>query len=137
MATKRFLIDKLGRDKMVEVYEARGSKLKFHIVEDNEEYLDVLTQKLVEELEEVFDSESKEEAIKELADFEEVFSALKNLLSIDQKDIDAARKKKLEERGGFAKRLYMEYLDTPEGSEDYKYCLKNEEKYPEILEGDE
>lgn len=137
MATKRFLLDKLGRDKMAEVYEARGSKLKYHIVEDNEEYLDILTQKLVEELEEVFDSETKEEAIRELADFEEVYCALKALLSIDQKDIDAARKKTLDTRGGFKKRLYMEYVDVQEGGEDHKYCLEHEDKYPEILEGDE
>lgn len=137
MATKRFLLDKLGRDKGEELFAKNGSKLKFHIIEDNEEFLDALTQKLVEELEEVFDSESKEEAIEELADFEEVFIALKNLLSIDQKDVDTARKKKLETNGGFEKRIYCEYVDVPEGGKDHAYLLKNEEKYPEILEGDE
>ena len=50
MKTKRFLLDKLGQDKIAELFKDEGCTLKFHIVEDNDKYLDALTQKVVEEL---------------------------------------------------------------------------------------
>jgi len=133
MKTKRFLLDKLVRDKSQEQFASQKGTLKFHIVEDNEEYLDALTQKMVEELEEVFECETKEQVIEELADLEEVMSAFKKLIDVDQKDIDAAKKAKFEERGGFEKRIYAEYLDIPEGTGFCDYFINDSEKYPEIV----
>ncbi len=132
--TKRFLLDKLGRDKAEKVFADDGCKLKFHIVEDNEEYLDALTQKMVEELEEIFECETKEEVIEELADFEEVMAAFKKLINVEQAEIDAARKEKHAKKGGFENRVYMEYVDIPEGTKSHEYVMKDPEKYPEIIE---
>lgn len=134
MKTKRFLLDKLGRDKAAELFAEQGCKLKFHIVEDNEEYLDALTQKMVEELEEIFECETKEQAIEELADLEEVMAAFKKLINVDQKEIDTARKEKLEKHGGFEKRVYVEHVEVPEGTERYNYFMEDPDKYPEIIE---
>jgi len=134
MKTHKFLLDKLGRDKTAERMKKRGCNAKYHTLKDNAAYLDALTQKIVEELEEVFECDSKEDVIKELADLEEVLAAFKTLIQVDQKDVDKARKEKLEERGGFTKRMYYEYVEVPENSSDHKYFASNPEKYPEIIE---
>jgi predicted house-cleaning noncanonical NTP pyrophosphatase (MazG superfamily) len=131
---KRFLLDKLGRDKAEELFKDQGCKLKYHIVEENDEFLDALTQKMVEELEEVFSCETKEQVIEELADLEEVMAAFKKLIDVDQKDIDAVKKAKFEKKGGFEKRVYVEYVDVPEGTEQYNYFMTDPEKYPEIVD---
>ena len=134
MKKHTFLLQKLARDKIVEQTEAEGGTVEYRVLEDPVEFLDALTQKIVEELEEVFSAENKEELIKELADVEEVLAAFKKLVNIDQKDIDAARAEKLKLKGGFTKRHYIETMTVPAGSRLYKYCKADPNKYPEVNE---
>ena len=85
------------------------------------------------ELEEVFDSQSQEELVVELADLEEVMDAFKKLVSIDQKDIDAVRKAKSAERGLFEKRIFIEHADVPESAKEvFEYISGQPDKYPEV-----
>lgn len=128
----KFLLDKLGRDKIEEEFKKNGSVLKYHTLDSNEEYLDAITQKIVEELEEIFEAQTREDVIEEIADFEEVFATFKNLIEVKQSEIDAVRTKKREKKGGFTKRIYCEYVEVTEGSEDHEYFLNDPEKYPEI-----
>lgn len=133
MKMRRFLFNKLTRDKAVERLEAQGAKVESKILEDNAEYLESVTQKIVEELEEVFDSQSQEELIVELADLEEILDAFKKLVKIDQKDIDAVRKAKAEERGLFEKRVFIDHADIPEtATQVIEYVDGQPDKYPEI-----
>lgn len=133
MKTRRFLFNKLARDKAVERLEAQGAVVKHKTLKDNEEYLEAITQKIVEELEEVFDSQSQEELMVELADLEEVLDAFKKLVNIDQKDIIAIRKAKAAERGLFEKRVFVDYADVPESAtEVLEYVDGQPDKYPEI-----
>jgi predicted house-cleaning noncanonical NTP pyrophosphatase (MazG superfamily) len=128
----KFLLDKLGRDKGPELFEANNSVLKYHILKDNDEFLDAVTQKIVEELEEVFESDSRENLIEELADLEEVLASFKELIEVKQEEIDKVRKEKREKKGAFEKRIYCEYVEVEEGSKDHEYFLNDPEKYPEI-----
>jgi predicted house-cleaning noncanonical NTP pyrophosphatase (MazG superfamily) len=133
MKMRRFLFNKLSRDKSLESLTAQGVVVKSKILEDNNEYLESITQKIVEELEEVFDSQSQEELIVELADLEEVMDAFKKLVDIDQKDIDAVRKAKGAERGFFESRIFIEHADIPESATDViEYVEAQPDKYPEI-----
>lgn len=134
MKTKRFLVDKLDRDKVVENAAKKGCTVKYHTVDDNEEFLDALTQKMVEELEELFECETKEQVINELADLEEVMDEFKKLVKVEQSDIDALRKQKCADEGGFKKRIYFEYIDVPENSEALAFYVQDPERYPEIVE---
>lgn len=134
MKKHRFLLDKLGRDKIVELFDKNGSKVKFHTLDDNAEYLDAITQKIVEELEEVFECDSKEDVIEELADLEEILGAFKDLIQVEQKDVDKARTKKREEKGGFTKRTYLEHVEVTAGSPDHEKLASDPDKYPEIIE---
>ncbi len=132
MANRTFLFDKLVRDNIIDLFEKDGAKTVSYQIEDNEEFLDAITQKLIEELEEVFNCESKEEVIKELGDFEEVLTTFKKLLDISPAEIAAAQKEKTKEKGGFNKRIYLETVTFPKNHPMVKYYLKNEEKYPEV-----
>lgn len=134
MAKKRFLLDKLGRDKVVESFINDGCTPTFHTIESNEEFLEAITKKIFEELEEVLACTSKQELTEELGDLEEVLDALKKLTKIEQSAIDESRKNKREKKGGFEKRLYLHYVDVPEESWVYDHLGSNPEKYPEIVE---
>lgn len=128
MKTKRFELNKLVRDKIVAMYEKEGVACTFTMLDDDGDFLEALTQKLIEELQEVFSSEDQEELIAELADFEEVLHEFKNFLKISQKEIDAAKAKKNEANGSFKKRLYIEHIDVPlSNKERIAYQEKKEE----------
>lgn len=134
MKMRKFLLDKLGRDNVKKLFEEDGCTIKYHTLENDEEYLDALSQKLVEELEEVFECETREEVISELADLEDILIHFKELIKVDQKDIDAARKKKVAKNGSYTKRIYLEYAQVPEGSKTFEYFMANPERFPEIIE---
>jgi predicted house-cleaning noncanonical NTP pyrophosphatase (MazG superfamily) len=133
METKKFYMNKLVRDKSIKNLEKNGcTHVQWHALDDTEEYLGALAEKMVEELEEVFDAESREEMIEELADIEEVLVAFKELVEIKQSEVDAARKKKRDEKGTFEGRYFIEYVEAKVGSPAYQYALEKEEKYPEM-----
>ncbi len=132
MATRKFYKEKLVRDKVVEMFKAKGVKVKYDTIEDNEDYLELLTQKIVEELEEVFSCESREEAIEELADLDEVIAAFKKLVEVTEEEVAAARKKKAEKYGLFDRRHYIDYIEAVEGTKECDEYLADPERYPEV-----
>lgn len=95
--------DKLVRDRIPEIFEARGRKASFAVCTDDAEYLTRLVAKLREEVDE-FDRDRNTE---ELADVLEVVRALCARLGIEPADVEALRAKKTEERGAFEKRLIL------------------------------
>jgi predicted house-cleaning noncanonical NTP pyrophosphatase (MazG superfamily) len=135
METKKFFMNKLVRDKAVELLKQRGcTHVEFYTLDDNDDYVGALAEKMVEELQEVFDAESREEMVEELADIEEVLAAFKRLVEISQEEIDVVRKKKLAAKGGYEERVFIEYVEAKVGSPAYKYAQEQEEKYPEMEE---
>lgn len=118
MKTKRFFLNKLVRDNIVDLFAKEGIVSTSFALEDDNDYLEALTQKLIEELQEVFSAENSEELLEELADIEDVLAAFKALLKLDQKDIEAAREKKLALKGSFSKRTFIEYVDVPESNKE-------------------
>ncbi len=92
--------NKLVRDKMPEVLDKIGAKYTERIASDTE-YKAELIKKLVEEAKEF--AEAGEPM--ELADVMEVVAAIRKLPRY--KDVEKLRKKKLQERGGFTKKLIL------------------------------
>ena len=87
--------NKLVRDRIPEILDAKGVSYEKRIVE-GEEYKTALIIKLHEELAEFTEAG----AIEELADILEVVEALKVLP--EYADVERIRKEKHDERGGFA-----------------------------------
>lgn len=111
--TTRFFKNKLVRDNIVELLKKEDVTSQSYMIEDDNEFLDAITQKLIEELQEVFASENNDELLAELADFEDVLELFKKFLKIDQKEIEAKKAAKKAINGGFEKRVFLEYIDVP------------------------
>jgi predicted house-cleaning noncanonical NTP pyrophosphatase (MazG superfamily) len=98
--------NKLVRDRIPEVIENSGKSFRTRILDD-EEYLLELIHKSQEELQEYLSCETDEEAVDELADLLEIIHALVNVHGASAEQLEAVRKKKASERGGFQEKIYL------------------------------
>jgi predicted house-cleaning noncanonical NTP pyrophosphatase (MazG superfamily) len=98
---------KLVRDRIPEIIKAAGKKPVTHILEEAA-YLDELDRKLNEECEEYQESKSLEE----LADMLEVMYAIAEARGSSIAELEAIRKKKAAERGGFRDRVYLDGVEN-------------------------
>ncbi len=128
---RKFLQNKLWRDKMPQKLEATGSIIHIKKLTDAE-FNKELRIKLLEEADEVQAAQSKEELIGELADIYEVIDTICALHGINKEAIQTIQTQKRNERGGFIERKYVTIAEHPEGSYGVEYCLAQAEKYPEI-----
>lgn len=94
--------NKLVRDRIPEIIEAKGDKCEIDILSD-EEYLNMIDAKLDEELAEYH----KDQNIEELADLLEVVHAAAIARGYTLEQLEAIRAKKAGERGGFEKRILL------------------------------
>ena len=97
--------NKAIRDGIPEIMEQSGSKYNVKTLSD-EEFLIQIEKKLSEEVVE-YQNDKKPE---ELADIIEVIYKIAQLKGIPKEDLEKIRIKKLEERGGFEKNLFL--IDT-------------------------
>ncbi len=95
--------NKLVRDNIPEYIKSRGGTPITHIANDKE-YWEKLKEKLQEEIKEF----SEDEVIEEMADIQEVIDAICDYKKFSKEDIDAVKKKKVEERGAFKKKIILE-----------------------------
>lgn len=95
---------KLVRDKIPEIIERGGQEASIRILSD-EEYVNELLRKLVEEANELLESHG---SLDERADVGEVLEALDAAMGWSENVILDTRKIKNNERGAFASRLYLE-----------------------------
>jgi len=97
--------NKLVRGKIPQIIEETG---KIAVIEtlDNEKYKECLDNKLEEELREYYASDN----VEELADLVEVLYAILKYKGIDINDFESIRKKKVNERGAFDKRLLLKQV---------------------------
>lgn len=99
--------NKLVRDKIPEIIRAHGETPHTHTIEDDEEYLRALFAKQREEALEL----EKDCNLGELADNLEVIRAIAKTLGFTPEQIEEARQEKYDARGGFDKRIFLEYTE--------------------------
>lgn len=103
--------NKLIRDRIPEIMEARGVKFKTSIL-SQDDYKNELLNKLVEESREVQAAKTdRSELIKELGDVLEVIDYLIIAFGFDSEEIRAVKSERKESRGGFAEKLFLEYTE--------------------------
>ena len=102
----RAVHNKLVRDKIPEMIENAGKMPVTHILSDDK-YLSELEKKLNEECAEY----QADKSIEELADMLEVIYAIAEERGMSVSELEAVRRKKAEQRGGFNKKIYLEYVD--------------------------
>lgn len=98
--------NKLVRDKIPDIIQMNGETPKIKILSD-EEYLNELNKKIQEEMQEYLESGD----IEELADLEEVLLAILNAKNIDYNEFEKIRISKVEKRGAFKKKIFLESVD--------------------------
>ncbi|OGO78464.1 MAG: phosphoribosyl-ATP pyrophosphohydrolase [Clostridiales bacterium GWB2_37_7] len=99
---KTITYNKLVRDMIPEIIEASGKKVVCETLNE-EDYLKLLKQKLLEELNEFLEGDD----VAELADMGEVMHALLEYKGVSIETFQRIRLEKLEKRGGFKKRLLL------------------------------
>lgn len=104
--------NKLIRDNIPEIMDKKGVGYKTRTL-TQDEYRQALLHKLVEEAEEVLAAQQDGEAlVLELADVQEVLDHIVNEFGLDRTQITATQTQRREQRGGFAKKILLEYTET-------------------------
>ena len=98
--------NKLVRDKIPEIIKADGKNCKIRNLSD-EEYIASLEAKLDEEVAEY----QVDKNLEEMADVLEVLQAICIARGYSLGELEAVRAKKASERGGFADKLFLEYVE--------------------------
>jgi len=129
---KKFKHEKLVRDKIVKDVERLKGKANYRIMQ-NEEYINELRKKLIEETQELLKIE-QDELIKEMVDVQEIIDNLVEALGFSKEQLKEKQEQKNKEWGSFKKRIYINTVEIPEDSKWVKYYLKNQDRYPEIKE---
>lgn len=99
---KKTVHNKLVRDRIPEIIEKSGKRAVTEILSD-EEYMELLNKKLMEEVQEYIESGT----VEELADIGEVMHAIMDLKDISIEEFQRVRLEKLEQRGGFKERIFL------------------------------
>jgi len=94
---------KLVRDKIPKIIKANGGKCEFHVA-TKEEFAAMLTQKLLEEVQELIENPCAEE----IADVLEVVEAIARLKGISLDDIKTWKLEKKVTKGGFTKGIVLD-----------------------------
>ena len=107
----RKIYNKLIRDKISEIIKADKRNPKIRVM-DEEEYRQELFNKAVEEAKELMKTNGKtKEMIKEIGDVYEVIDTIIKTYDLNKDEIKEMQNKRRSERGGFEKKLFLEYVD--------------------------
>lgn len=98
--------NKLVRDLIPRIIQQEGKQCHTRILSD-QEYQKALIQKLQEEVTEF----TEEPNLEELADILEVIQALAEALDSDIETVREIQQQKTLSRGGFDKRIFLEWVD--------------------------
>ena len=96
------IYNKLVRDRIPEIIESSGASCTVEVLTDKT-YLEMIDVKLDEELAEYH----KDKSIEELADLIEVIHAAAIARGYTLEELEAVRAKKANERGAFAKKIFL------------------------------
>ena len=107
----RIYYNKLIRDNVPERIELSGGEYEVRTLSP-EEFKTALYQKLQEEAQEVITASagsSRTALLDELADLEAVLTEIRSLEQVSDEEMRSALVRNLERKGGFSKRLYLEW----------------------------
>lgn len=104
------IYNKLVRDKILEIIEADHKEYKSRILTDKE-YTQALAQKFAEEAKELLEAGEDNDVLGELSDIVELVHAKLKLINKSWEDLEKIRIKKLDSRGGFDKKIFLESVE--------------------------
>lgn len=107
---KKIIYNKLIRDKIPEIIKKSGKSAKIHKL-NKTEFKKKLAKKIFEEGKELCEAKTKIDVINELSDLLELIYVIAKENKLPLKKIEKARIEKNLKRGGFEKRLFLEYVE--------------------------
>lgn len=125
----RFKVEKLIRDRLPQIMRGQGLAV-FDRRLDDEAYRQALKTKLLEEGQELAEATDRDDLLGELADVSEVLRAIAAAHDFTLDEVEAARVRKREARGGFDERVFNAAVSAPEGAPALDYYLARPEQYP-------
>lgn len=131
MAIRSFKMGKLIRDQIPRILRDKGIVVHEKVMEQ-EEFIQKLKDKLLEEGEEVKQTQNNEDLLDELADLLEVVQALSSATGLTMQQIEDKRIEKRKSRGGFEGRLFSHRVDLEEDNQEITYYLNKLKQYPEV-----
>jgi len=105
-------INKLVRDYVPSMIIENGEMPNYKILGDDDEFLEALNKKLLEEVAEYLESKSLEE----LADILQVIDSIAEVIGGGQKELEYLMDEKAIERGRFEARFFLESIDDKKRS---------------------
>ncbi len=127
----KFIGNKLCRDKTLGRMNADGIICHYRYISGRELHA-ALQRKIVEEAQEVHDTNDKKEIIDELADVLEVIDGLCKAYDISMTDVLKEKTARYEARGGFETGWYLETFEVDDDNPRLKYFRTYPHKYPEV-----
>ncbi|MCL2317600.1 MAG: nucleoside triphosphate pyrophosphohydrolase [Methanomassiliicoccaceae archaeon] len=100
-------VNKLVRDNIPSMIIENGEMPNYRIIQDDDEFLEALNKKLLEEVAEYMESKS----LDELADILQVIDSIAEVIGGGQKELEYLMDEKAIERGRFKARFYLESID--------------------------
>lgn len=125
----RFKVEKLIRDKLPGIMRDQGLAV-FDRRLDDAAYREALKTKLLEEGQELAEATDRDDLLGELADVSEVLRAIAAAHGITLDEVETARIRKREARGGFDDRVFNAAVSAPEGAPALDYYLARPGQYP-------
>lgn len=117
----RKIYNKLVRDNIPKMIEKSGRKAQYRVLEDKEEYIQALRNKLLEETNEFLAAQSVREMVDELNDIKEVVDAIADVIGIDCREMARFRYLKSCANGIYGKRYFLECVEEVD-AEDYAHA---------------
>lgn len=106
----RKIYHKLVRDNIPEIIKKDNAVAKIRVLND-EQFKRALKEKLVEEAKELLEAKTDEELLNELSDVLQLFESIISHHHFSIIQVEQQKEKKKKERGGFEKKLFLEYVD--------------------------
>lgn len=127
-----FQFNKLVRDKLPELYVTLQQTIVSRKLTGTE-HLIALRRKLIEEASELpFEAGRREKIINELSDVEQVMTDIKSEANITDEEIEIARQRKFDEKGGFSEGVFVEQIELHDDDKWVEYYRAEPAKYPEL-----
>lgn len=104
----KIIHNKLVRDSIPEIIKSNGKSPKIKTL-TKDDFIIELKNKLIEESNELKSAKSNIEVINEIVDILEIVDSIVLFYKIDRKEINLQKILKKKKRGGFAKKIYLEY----------------------------
>lgn len=128
MAISKFHANKLVRDNILDILQQKNIICK-HKILNNEQYIEALKDKVIEEALEVKEGSK---TLEEICDVLEVVECLIKAMNVSYSEILYMMYKKREEKGSFDKKIFCESVEMDETNPAIAKYLSKPQQYPEI-----